>query len=146
MKTRIKLNEAEPAAYNAMLALEKYIAGTSLTAKHKELIKIRASQVNGCAYCLDMHTKDARKLGETEQRIYTLSAWRDTSFFDEQEQAILALTESVTLINNHVSDEVYEQAAKVFDEKYLSQILMAIIVINGWNRIAITTKLEPELS
>jgi AhpD family alkylhydroperoxidase len=101
MSTRIKINQAEPAAYKAMLALEHYIETTGLTTKHKDLIKIRASQINGCAYCLNMHTIDARKAGETEQRIYTLSAWRETPFFDEQEQAILALTEEVTLISNH---------------------------------------------
>jgi AhpD family alkylhydroperoxidase len=134
----------EPEGYNAILALEKYIATSQLTKTHKELIKIRASQINGCAFCLDMHSKDARKHGETEQRIYTLSAWRDTPFFTEDEQVVLALTEEVTLISNHVSDKTYDEAVKVLGEKYVSQVIMMIITINCWNRIAITTGLMPE--
>jgi alkylhydroperoxidase family enzyme len=90
-----------------------------------------------------MHTKDARKAGETEQRIYALNAWRDTPFFSEEERAILALTEEVTLISNHVKDETYQQAAKVLDETYLAQVILAIITINAWNRIGITTNLIP---
>ncbi|MGF7042093.1 carboxymuconolactone decarboxylase family protein [Mucilaginibacter lappiensis] len=143
MKTRIKINEIEPAGYRAVLGLEKFIESTPLTKKHKDLIKIRSSQINGCAFCIDMHTKDARKAGETEQRIYALNAWRDTSFFSEEERAILALTEEVTLISNHVTDETYEQAAKVLEETYLAQVILAIITINVWNRIGITTKLIP---
>jgi len=145
MSNRIKINEVKPAAYSAMLALEKYIESTSLTKKHRELIKIRASQINGCAYCINMHTIDARNAGETEQRIYALSAWRDTPFFDEQERALLALTEEVTLISNHVSDSTYNSASAVFDQAYLAEIIMAIITINAWNRVAITTGMEPAL-
>ncbi|MBB5634610.1 AhpD family alkylhydroperoxidase [Pedobacter cryoconitis] len=145
MSNRIKINEVSPAGYQAMLSLENYIESTSLTKKHKELIKIRASQINGCAYCINMHTIDARKAGETEQRIYALSAWRDTPFFDEQERALLALTEEVTLISNHVSDVTYNQAAKVFDRTYLAELIMAIITINAWNRIGIATGMEPAL-
>ncbi|HEY4322406.1 MAG TPA: carboxymuconolactone decarboxylase family protein [Mucilaginibacter sp.] len=145
MSNRIKINQADPAAYKAMLAMEHYIENTGLSTRHKDLIKIRASQINGCAYCLDMHTCDARKAGETEQRIYALNAWRDTPFFDEWERAILALTEEVTLISNKVSDETYNNAANLFDKTYLSQIIMAVITINAWNRIGITTKLEPEV-
>ena len=143
MKTRIKIDEIEPAGYRAVLGLEKFIESTPLTKTHKDLIKIRASQINGCAFCIDMHTKDARKAGETEQRIYALNAWRDTPFFSEEERAILALTEEVTLISNHVTDETYEQAAKVLEETYLAQVILAIITINVWNRIGITTKLMP---
>jgi AhpD family alkylhydroperoxidase len=143
MQTRIKIDKAEPAGYNAILGLEKFIESSSLTKKHKDLIKIRSSQINGCAFCIDMHTKEARKAGETEQRIYALNAWRDTTFFSEEERAILALTEEVTLISNHVKDETYEQAAKVLDEKYLAQVILAIITINAWNRIGITTNLIP---
>ncbi|KIO75013.1 hypothetical protein TH53_23130 [Pedobacter lusitanus] len=143
MSNRIKINKVKPVAYNAMLALEKYIESTGLTTRHKDLIKIRASQINGCAFCINMHTLDARKDGETEQRIYALSAWRDTPFFDEQERAILALTEEVTLISIHVSDTTYKNAADLFDEAYLADIIMAIITINAWNRIGITTELEP---
>jgi AhpD family alkylhydroperoxidase len=144
MNNRIKLNQAEPAAYRAVLAFEKFIESSRLSQTHKDLIKIRASQVNGCAYCIDMHTRDARKAGETEQRIYALNAWRDTPFFTAEERAILALTEEVTLISGHVSDDTYGQAASLFDEQYLSHILMAIISINSWNRIGITTGMQPE--
>ena len=143
MTTRVNIEKTEPAGYRAVLGLEKYIESTQLTKTHKDLIKIRASQINGCAFCIDMHTKEARKAGETEQRIYALNAWRDAPFFSQEEQAILALTEEVTLINNHVSDETYARAAKVLDEKYLAQVIMAIITINAWNRIGITTKLIP---
>ena len=143
METRIKIDKVEPAGYNAILGLEKFIESTPLTRTHKDLIKIRASQINGCAFCINMHTKDARKAGETEQRIYALNAWRDTPFFSEDERAILALTEEVTLISNHVKDETYNEAAKVLDEKYLAQVILAIITINAWNRIGITTNLIP---
>lgn len=143
MKTRINIEKLEPAGYKAILGLEKFIESTTLTRIHKDLIKIRASQINGCAFCINMHTKDARKAGETEQRIYALSAWRDTPFFSEEERAILALTEEVTLISNHVKDETYEQAAKILDETYLAQVILAIITINAWNRIGISTNLIP---
>lgn len=140
MESRIDIQKIEPAAYQAMYALEKYLAASQLTATHKELIKLRASQINGCAFCLNMHSVDARKLGETEQRIYLLNAWKETNLFTEEEQAILALTEEVTLINNHVSDATFDRAAKLFDENYLSQVIMAIVTINAWNRIAITSR------
>jgi AhpD family alkylhydroperoxidase len=143
MKTRINIAKIEPTGYSAILGLEKFIESTPLTRTHKELIKIRASQINGCAFCIDMHTKEARKAGETEQRIYALNAWRDTPFFSEEEQVILALTEEVTLISNHVSDETYDQAEKVLGETYLAQVILAIITINAWNRIGISTKLMP---
>lgn len=139
MKSRIVIPNAAPEAYNALLNLEKYISSTSLTPVHKELIKIRASQINGCAYCINMHTIDARKHGISEQRIYLISAWREADVYTEEEKAILALTEQVTLISNHVSDEVYQNAAQLFDEKYLAEIILAIITINSWNRLAITT-------
>jgi AhpD family alkylhydroperoxidase len=143
MQTRINIEKVEPAGYKAVLGLEKFIESTSLTRKHKDLIKIRSSQINGCAFCIDMHTKEARKAGETEQRIYALNAWRETPFFSEEERAILALTEEVTLISNHVSDETYAQAAKVLEDTYLAQVILAIITINVWNRIGIATNLMP---
>ena len=143
MQTRINIDKVEPTGYKAILGLEKFIESTPLTKKHKDLIKIRSSQINGCAFCIDMHTKDARKAGETEQRIYALNAWRDTPFFSEDERAILALTEEVTLISGHVKNETYAQAAKVLDETYLAQVILAIITINAWNRIGITTNLQP---
>lgn len=139
MGKRINIAEIEPAAYKALAGLESYLATTAINKTLKELIKIRASQINGCAFCINMHTADARKHGISEQRIYLISAWREADFYTEEEKAILALTEQVTLIGNHVSDEVYENAAKLFDEKYLAEILLAIITINSWNRLAITT-------
>ena len=143
MKTRIKIDKVEPAGYKAILGLEKFIESTPLKRIHKDLIKIRSSQINGCAFCIDMHTKEARKAGETEQRIYALNAWRDTPFFSEEERAILALTEEVTLISNHVNDETYEQADRVLEQTYLAQVILAIITINAWNRIGIATNLLP---
>lgn len=142
MKPRIVIPQVAPEAYQALMNLEKYISTTSLTPTHKELIKIRASQINGCAFCINMHTADARKQGETEQRIYLTSAWREADVYTEEEKAILALTEQVTLIGNHVTDEVYENAATLFDDKYLAEIILAIITINSWNRLAITTGLR----
>src|SRR5690606_144376 len=138
MKQRIDIIATQPDAYKAMSALETYLKNSALSPVHKELIKLRASQINGCAFCINMHTADARKAGETEQRIYLLNAWRETDLFTEEEKAILALTEEVTLIQNHVSDATYERAAALFDETYLSQIIMAIVTINAWNRLAIT--------
>jgi AhpD family alkylhydroperoxidase len=146
MNDRIKIKQAEPAAYKAMLAMENYVESTGLSTKHKDLIRIRASQINGCSYCIDQHTREAREAGETEQRLYLLATWRDIPFFDEQERAVLALTEEVTLINSRVSDETYNNAATLFDKTYLAQLIMAIIAINSWNRIGIATNLEPELA
>lgn len=142
MKPRIVIPTVAPEAYQALMNLESYISKTSLTPTHKELIKIRASQINGCAFCINMHTADARKHGETEQRIYLTSAWREADIYTEEEKAILALTEEVTMISNHVSEEVYQNAVRLFDEKYLAEIILAIITINSWNRFAITTGLR----
>lgn len=141
METRVNILQTQPEAYKAMMGLEKYIASTSLTPTHKELIKIRASQINGCAYCINMHTRDARKMRETEQRIYLLNAWRETTLYTEEEQTILAMTEEITLIQKHLSKETYEDARKLFDEKYIAEIIMMITTINAWNRIAIATEM-----
>lgn len=144
MEPRMMLREVNPAAFTAMVGLEKFLDGASLDKKLKELVKIRASQLNRCAFCLHIHATDARKLGETEARIYTLNAWRETSYFTPQERAALALTEAVTLVaSNHVPDDVYEEAARYFSEQEISELLIAIITINSWNRIAITTGLTP---
>ena len=137
---RINIQEIEPAAYQAMFALEKYLSTSQLDPILLELIKMRASQINGCAFCLNMHAADARKIGETEQRLYLLSVWRETSLFTEAEQAVLALTEEVTQISQHVADDTYTKAAAFFDDHQLAQIIMSIVTINAWNRIAISTK------
>ncbi|MFH7018269.1 carboxymuconolactone decarboxylase family protein [Flavobacterium sp. FlaQc-47] len=139
MKPRIVIPNVAPEAYEALVNLEKYSTKTSLTPIIKELIKIRASQLNGCAYCVNMHTADARKYGETEKRIYLLSVWREADVYTEEEKAIFALTEEITMISNHVSDEVYQNAARLFDDRYLAEIILAIITINAWNRLAIST-------
>ncbi|MBE9584697.1 carboxymuconolactone decarboxylase family protein [Mucilaginibacter sp. JRF] len=144
METRIKIHEIAPDAFKAMYGLEAYMQKSGLEKSLYELIKIRASQINGCAYCLDMHTKDARKIGETEQRIYVLPAWRETDFFTAEEQAALALTEEVTNIQGHVSNATYQQAVSVLGEQKTAQVIMAAVTINAWNRIAITTHLMPE--
>lgn len=142
MESRIDIQKVEPAAYQAMYGLEKYLSTSKVNPIQLELIKMRASQINGCAFCLNMHSTDARKMGETEQRLYLLNAWRETNLFTDEEQAILALTEEVTLITNHVSDATYQKAASLFDEQYLAQIIMAIVTINAWNRLAITAKIK----
>ncbi|OJX55708.1 MULTISPECIES: carboxymuconolactone decarboxylase family protein [Flavobacterium] len=141
METRVNILKTAPEAYKAMMGLEKFLASTSLTPIHKELIKIRASQINGCAYCINMHTRDARKMGETEQRIYLLNAWRETQLYTEEEQAILAMTEEITLIQNHLSKATYDNARRLFDEEYIAAIIMMITTINAWNRIAISTEM-----
>lgn len=140
MENRIDIQKLEPNAYKAMFALEDFLQNSQLSKTHLELIKIRASQINGCAFCINMHTSDALKQGETSQRIFLLSAWRETELFTEEEHNILAITEEVTLINqNGLSNQTYEQATKLFDENYIAQIIMAVVTINSWNRIAIST-------
>jgi AhpD family alkylhydroperoxidase len=146
MENRVNINETEPQAYKAMYALEAYLAATQLSKIQKDLIKIRASQVNKCAYCIDMHTRDALKHGETVQRIFLLDAWRETELFTEEEKTLLAITEEVTLIHNHgLSDETYRKAEQFFDKKQIAQIIMAVVTINAWNRIAISTNMGFEI-
>lgn len=143
MSKRINIYKVAPEAYAPMLALEKYLANSGLDFTLYELIKTRASQINGCAYCINMHTRDAMKAGETAQRLFLLDAWRETDLYTEKERAVLALTEEMTLIaNNHVTDEVYNEVAKHCSDKELADIMMAIVVINGWNRMAIATEQE----
>ncbi|SEH70452.1 alkylhydroperoxidase AhpD family core domain-containing protein [Paenimyroides aquimaris] len=143
MSKRINISTA-PQAYKAMLELETYLASTALSKTLKELIKIRASQINSCAYCIDMHTKDALKNGETNQRIFLLSAWKEAKYlFTEEEQTVLTMTEEITLIHkNGLSDETYQKATEFFTEEQIAQIIMAIVTINAWNRIAVSTHLQ----
>ena len=143
MEPRKKFQDVDPDALKAMLALEKYLSTSQLSVRHKDLIKIRTSQLNGCSYCIDKHTEEARANGETERRLYNLTSWNETPFFTEDEQAILALTEQVTFITNRVSDEVYNRAVKLLGEKYVTQAMMAIVTMNAWNRIGVTTNLWP---
>ena len=141
MSQRLNLQHVAPEAYKAMFALEKYLGTTQLTPTQKHLLKVRASQLNGCAFCLDMHTREARHDGETEQRLYLLNAWRETSLFTPEEQALLALTEEITFISKGVSEATYQQAVAVLGEQRVAQTIMAAVTINAWNRIAITTHL-----
>lgn len=138
MKERLNYSKVEPKALKAMLGLESYAANSGLEHSLYELIKTRASQINGCAYCLDMHTKDARAAGETEQRLYALSAWRETPFYTDRERAALEWTEALTLISEvEISDALYESVRRHFTENEMVMLSMAIIAINGWNRLAI---------
>jgi AhpD family alkylhydroperoxidase len=141
--TRLDYQHAAPRALRAIMGLELYVRDCGLEHPLLELIKIRASQINGCAYCLDMHTKDARAAGETEQRIYLLSAWRDAPFYTPRERAALEWSEAVTQIGHGgVPDELYLRARERFSESELVDLTMAIITINGWNRLAIAFQSE----
>lgn len=141
MEPRIQIDQLQPEAYKAIIALEGHMAKASeLSATHKELIKIRASQINGCAFCIAMHTKDALKYGETQERIFLLDAWKETDVFSEEEKIILSITEEVTFIHqNGLTENTYNRAIKLFSETYLAQIILAVTMINVWNRIAIST-------
>jgi AhpD family alkylhydroperoxidase len=131
-------------AYKAMYALEHYLQKSSLEHSLLHLIRTRASMLNGCAYCLDMHTKDARAAGESEQRLYGLAAWKETPYYSERERAALLWTDAVTLVSEtHVPDEVYEQVRTHFNEQELIDLTLAVIAINSWNRLAISTRVTP---
>ena len=142
MSNRKSTTKKNPKAYAAMLGLEKFNNESGLDKVHYELIKIRASQINGCAYCLNMHTRDARKLGVSEQKLYLLNAWRETTLYTTEERAILALTEEMTLISQHgVSDAVYNEALTVLGDDYIGKVIIAVVTINAWNRFGITDQL-----
>jgi AhpD family alkylhydroperoxidase len=144
MAERLNYARAFPDGLHAILSVEKAIKASGLEPRLLELVKMRASQLNGCAYCLDMHSKDARAAGETEQRLYTLPAWRGTPFYTPRERAALAWTEAITNIQHgHASDEEYEAVRKQFDESELVKLTVAIAQINTWNRIAISFRAEP---
>jgi AhpD family alkylhydroperoxidase len=140
METRVDIQKKEPEAYKAMYALQKYLSTTDLPAPLKELIKIRASIINGCAYCIQMHTADALKLNEPVQKLFALSAWWESPLFDEKEKAALQLTDEVTRIANAgVTNDVYKKVLEYYTENQVAQIIMQIIAINAWNRIAVST-------
>ena len=138
MKERMDWKSTAPEGYAAMRGLEIYARRAGLEGSLLELVKTRASQINGCAYCLDMHTKDARAQGETEQRLYALAAWHEAPFYSDRERAALAWTEAVTRIGeDRVTDKVYAEARRHFSEKELVDLTLAIVAINGWNRLAV---------
>ena len=143
MTQRIDYKNASPGAFQAMLAMEKYVRQCGLEPSLIELVKMRVSQINRCAYCLDMHSKDARAAGETEQRLHLLAAWRETTFYSQRERAALSWAEALTQLPGHeVSDELYEQVRRQFDEKSMVDLTLAIIAINGWNRLAVPFRSE----
>jgi len=142
MTNRINIQELESSAYQAMFGLEGYLAQTELEPSLRELIKVRASQLNGCAYCIQMHTEQARKIGESEQRLYAVPVWKESPLFSERERATLALTDAMTFISEKgVSDDVYETAKAALGENGLAQCIMQIVTINAWNRIAVSTQM-----
>jgi AhpD family alkylhydroperoxidase len=142
MSNRIFIKALEPEAYKALLALENYTRTIRVDPKLKELIKIRASQINGCAYCIDMHTEEALALGESPRRIFAVSAWKESHLFSPEERVVMQLTDEITLISAHgVSDETYDGVVSAFGERITAQIIMQIIMINSWNRIAVSTQM-----
>lgn len=139
---RVNIYQSQPKAYEGMFALESFLNNSPLNKKQISLIKMRASQINGCAYCINMHTEEALKVGESHQRLHLLNAWKESGLFSEEEKVILKMTEEITLIQqNELSDETYRQATRLFDEETIIAIIMAATIINAWNRIAISTRL-----
>jgi AhpD family alkylhydroperoxidase len=144
MKARINLMHVNPGIIHAMLGLERQVRQAGLDSKLLDLVHMRASQINGCAYCLDMHSKDARANGETEQRLYGLEAWRETPYYSERERAALEWTEALTLVSEtHVPDDVYERVRAQFSENELAHLSLAIVAINGWNRLNVAARTVP---
>jgi len=143
MKQRIDLPKASPQGFKAMLGLQGYVNQSGLEHSLLELVKMRASQINGCAYCLDMHSKDARAAGETEQRLYLLDAWREAPFYSDRERAALEWTEALTkLTQGHVPDAVYDSVRAHFSEDELIKLSLAVVAINGWNRLMVAFRTE----
>jgi len=144
MNARINLMNVNPGILHAMLGLEKQVSKSRLDTKLLDLVRMRASQINGCAYCLDMHSKDARAAGETEQRLYGLNAWRETPYYSARERAALEWTEALTLVTEgHVPDDVYERVRQEFSEDELAHLSLAIVAINGWNRLNVAARTVP---
>ena len=144
MESRLDYARQSPVGYRAMLALNQFVEDCGLEHSLLHLIKIRASQINGCAYCIDMHTKDARAAEESESRIYLLDAWREAPFYTDRERAALAWTESVTLLSEtHVPDADYDAARRQFSEEELVNLTWAVVTINGWNRVCVAFRAQP---
>jgi AhpD family alkylhydroperoxidase len=141
---RIDPRKVAPEVYRAMATLESAVGATGLERNLLDLVRLRASQINGCAYCIDMHSKDLRAEGESEERLYLLDAWREAPFYSERERAALAWTEAITLVSkDHVPDEVYEQARQQFSDDELAKLTLAVVAINGWNRFSIAFRAVP---
>jgi AhpD family alkylhydroperoxidase len=147
MHQRIDVTKVSPAAYKAVQALQGYVDQSSLEPKLRELIKIRASQINGCAFCLAMHTRDARKIGESDERMHLLDAWREAPIYSAREQAALAWTEALTLVSEtHAPDDVFEQVRRQFSEAEIVDLTAAVAAINTWNRVAIAFRATPQVT
>jgi len=146
MQQRIDVTKVSPAVYQAAAALQTYVDQSGLDAKLRELIKIRASQINGCAFCLAMHTRDARKIGETDERMHLLAAWREAPVYNARERAALAWVEAITLVTQgYVPDEAFEAVRRQFSEKEIVDLTAAAVVINSWNRLAIALRVPPQV-
>jgi AhpD family alkylhydroperoxidase len=147
METRFLMGKVQPDSYKAMSALDSYVRSSDIDKFQQEMIRIRASQINGCAYCVNHHSADALKLGATPQKLFLINVWREApNVFNDEEQLILAMTEEITLIHQHgLSDEHYDHAIELFGEQKTAQIIMSIITINAWNRIGVGLKMEPKL-
>jgi AhpD family alkylhydroperoxidase len=147
MAERFKMGKVLPDVYKVLIGLDNFTRYSGIPPLQWEIIKIRASQINGCAYCVNLHTKEARKLGETEQRIYLMSAWREApNIYNEEEQLLLAMTEEITLIHQHgLSEGLYQKAISIWGEQRTAQVMMAIININSWNRIGVGSHLHPDI-
>ena len=144
MKTRLNYAKVAPGVYDAMDALDNYLAGCGLAESLLQLARLRASQLNGCAYCIDMHWKDLRTLGDTEQRLASLDAWRECPYYTERERAVLAWTEAVTFVaEDHVPDALYDEVRRVLTDKELADLTLAVATINAWNRLSIAARLVP---
>ena len=146
MKPRVEMHKAAPEAYQAMRTLSAYTSACGLEARLLELVKTRASQINGCAFCIHMHTRDARKLGETEDRLHLLAAWREVPLYDARERAALAWTEALTLLTDgHAPDAVYDEVRAQFSEEEIAKLSLAIATINAWNRLAVGMRFVPKV-
>ena len=144
MHARFNFTQVAPGGYKAMLGLEQYLHSCGLEESLLHLLKLRTSQINGCAYCLDMHWKDLRAMGEDEQRLYSLDAWRESPFYTDRERAALEWAEAVTrIIDDHVPDSVYDQVRQHFNDKELSDLTLAVAAINAWNRLCISARIVP---
>jgi AhpD family alkylhydroperoxidase len=144
MRPRLNYAKAAPGVYDAMDALDQYLAGCGIERSLLLLVQFRASQINGCAYCLDMHSKDLRAIGESEQRLYSLDAWRECPYYSDRERAALAWTEAVTRVaDGHVPDAIYDVVQPHFTERELSDLTLAVAAINAWNRLSIAARLVP---
>ncbi|MEV0194855.1 carboxymuconolactone decarboxylase family protein [Nonomuraea sp. NPDC050691] len=145
MSERMNLGALAGEAYRAMAGLDRFVGQSTLPAPLLELVRLRASQINGCVYCVDMHSSDALKAGESDTRLHAVAVWREAPFFDDRERAALAFTEAATRLSTHdITDEIWDEAARHFDEQQLAALVVAVATINAWNRMGVATRMTPE--